>query len=122
MQTRIGTQLIIASGLVTALNIGALAWTSLRAYLAESLVAAGRRDDALPLVAKTADVSSSFGSWWTLRGMLHPDTAAESFPIGASLDPLRPLVACEAKPPPDKPADPLRAVLCEAARRVPVAR
>lgn len=95
---------------------------SLRAYVAESLVAGGRQADALPLVAKTADVSSSFGAWWTLRGLLHPDTAAESFPIGVSLDPLRPLVACEAKAPADKPADALRAALCDTARRVPVAR
>jgi hypothetical protein len=36
-----------------------------------------------------------------------------------AIDPLSPEVACEEKPVPETPADPIKKALCEAARRVP---
>jgi hypothetical protein len=39
--------------------------------------------------------------------------------MAIALDPLTPAVACEELAPPARPADPVRAALCDAARRVP---
>jgi hypothetical protein len=51
---------------------------------------------------------------------LHPDKDPEaSFRAGIALSPLDPAVACEEKTAPELPGDPIRAALCEAARRVP---
>ena len=54
MQTRIGTQLILASGLVTAITIGALAWTSLRAHHDAQMAELHRSVDQLSETIKAA--------------------------------------------------------------------
>ncbi len=93
---------------------------SIRCFLAAALLAQGDRAAAAPWVEKISDVHGRQGRWWSLHGLLFADRdAAQSFSYGVALDPLDPWVACEEKASPDLPADPLRAALCEAARRVP---
>jgi hypothetical protein len=94
--------------------------SSLRCFAAASLLASGDRNAAAPLVQKVDDIRGGFGRWWSLRGLLHPDKDPEaSFRAGIALSPLDPAVACEEKTAPELPGDPIRAALCEAARRVP---
>lgn len=102
---------------------------SIRCYLAASLIAAGDSANAAPLVEKVEDIHNRHGRWWSLHGLLHPgrpdhsDAASpsgdQSFALGLALDPLSPEVACEEKLAPELPKDPIRAAICEAARRVP---
>jgi hypothetical protein len=93
---------------------------SIRCFLAAALLAQGDRAGAAPWVEKISDVHGRQGRWWSLHGLLFADRdAAPSFAYGVALDPLDPWVACEEKAAPELPADPLRAALCEAARRVP---
>lgn len=93
---------------------------SLRCFLAAALLAQGDRAAAAPWVEKITDVHGGHGRWWSLHGLLFADRdAAQSFSYGVALDPLEPSVACEEKAAPELPADPIRAALCEAARRVP---
>jgi hypothetical protein len=93
---------------------------TVRCYLAEALVGVGDRQNATLLVEKVDDLHTRFGGWWSMHGLLHPEPEGDrSFALGIALDPLTPGVACEEKPIPDLPADPLRAALCEAARRLP---
>lgn len=93
----------------------------MRCYLAASLVAAGEKAGAAPFVEKVDDVHNRHGRWWSLHGLLHPDVERpdQAFSFGVALDPLASEVACEEKLAPELPKDPLRAALCEAARRVP---
>ena len=73
-------------------------------------------------VDKIEDVHNRFGRWFSMHGLLHPEPAADAeraFGLAIALDPLDRDVACEEKAAPDAPKDPLRAALCEAARRVP---
>jgi hypothetical protein len=93
-----------------------------RCGLAASLLATGERASAAQLVEKIEDVHNRFGRWWSLHGLLHPEPAAEAeraFGYGIAQDPLDRDVGCEEKAAPELPKDPLRAALCEAARRVP---
>jgi hypothetical protein len=94
---------------------------SVRCYLAASLVAAGDRENAAPFVKEVEDIHNRHGRWWSLHGLLHPDSAApdRAFGLGIALDPLSAEVACEEKLAPELPKDPIRAALCQAARRVP---
>jgi hypothetical protein len=93
---------------------------SIRCFLAAALLAQGDRAAAAPWVEKISDVHGRQGRWWSLHGLLFADQdAAQSFSYGVALDPLDPWVACEEKAAPELPADPRRAALCEAARRVP---
>jgi hypothetical protein len=93
---------------------------SIRCYLAAALLAKGDREGAGTWVDKPEDIHGHFGRWWSLHGLLRPaDDAPRSFALGVSFDPLEPPVACEEKILPDLPGDPIRAALCEAARRVP---
>jgi hypothetical protein len=93
---------------------------SIRCFLAAALLAQGDRTAAAPWVEKINDVHGGQGRWWSLHGLLFADRdAAQSFSYGVALDPLDPPVACEEKAAPELPADPIRAALCEAARRVP---
>ncbi|MEZ4313981.1 MAG: hypothetical protein R3F14_38660 [Polyangiaceae bacterium] len=100
----------------------AVPWESaVRCHLASSLLAAGDTANAKPLVAHPEEVHGHSGRYWTLHAFLHP--APEGDPrasfLGIALDPLSPEVACEEKPAPDLPTDPLRQALCQAARRIP---
>ncbi len=93
---------------------------SIRGYLAAALLAKGDREAAARWVAKPDDIHGHFGRWWSLHGLLHPEKdPAQAFSLGISFDPFEPPVACEEKILPDLPGDPIRAALCEAARRVP---
>jgi hypothetical protein len=95
--------------------------STVRCFLAASLVAAGDQANAAPFVEKPEDIHNKHGRWWSLHGLLNPDPSGSerAFALGLSLDPLTPEVACEEKPAPELPKDPLRAAICEAARRVP---
>jgi tetratricopeptide (TPR) repeat protein len=94
---------------------------SLRCALAASLLAYGRRESALPLVEDPAEVHDRVGRFFSLHGLLHPDAPDpdRAFRLAIALDPLAPPVACEEKAAPERPIDPLRAALCDAARRRP---
>jgi hypothetical protein len=93
---------------------------SLRCYLAATLLAQGYRDNAAALVEKVEDIHGGYGRWWSLHGLLtHGDDAETSFTRGVAIDPLDPNVACEEKSSPDLPKDPVRAAICEMARRAP---
>lgn len=94
---------------------------TVRCYLAASLVATGDTMNAAPFVEAIEDVHNRTGRWWSLHGLLHPgtDSGDRAFGIGIAHDPLTPEIACEEKPAPGLPKDPIRAALCEAARRVP---
>jgi hypothetical protein len=95
---------------------------SVRCYLAAAMLGDGDRAGAALLVDKTEDLHNQFGRWWSLHGLLHPeplDKAQAAFGYGIALDPVTPQVTCEEKTAPELPADPLRAALCEMARRMP---
>jgi hypothetical protein len=95
---------------------------SVRCWLAAALLGTGDRANAAMLVDKVEDVHSRFGRWWSLHGLLHPEPVADAdraFGFGISLDPLDRDVGCEEKTAPEAPRDPLRAAICEAARRAP---
>lgn len=93
---------------------------SIRCFLAAALLAQGDRTGAALWVERINDVHGRHGRWWSLHGLLFADRdAAQSFSYGVALDPLEPSVACEEKAAAELPTDPLRAALCEAARRVP---
>jgi hypothetical protein len=95
---------------------------SVRCWLAAQLVATGDRANAAMFVDKVDDVHNKYGRWWSLHGLLHPEPAADAdraFGYAIALDPLDADVGCEEKAAPALPMDPLRAALCEAARRVP---
>ncbi len=94
---------------------------NVRCALAESLLAMNDKQNAAPLVQRIEDVHYRVGRWHSLNGLLHPDTTDPDRPFrwGISLDPIEPLVACEEKLPPELPKDPIRAAICEMARRVP---
>ncbi|MCC6555358.1 MAG: hypothetical protein IT372_20545 [Polyangiaceae bacterium] len=93
---------------------------SVRCYLAAALLASGERGSAAPLVEKAEDVYGRYGRWWSLHGLLHGgDDPAQAFSNALAVDPLDPFVACEEKLAPELPRDPIRAAICEAARRVP---
>lgn len=95
--------------------------STVRCYLAGSLLAAGDAANAAPFVETIEDVHNRTGRWWSLHGLLHPgaDGGERSFGIGIAHHPLAPEIACEEKAAPALPKDPIRAALCEAARRVP---
>lgn len=95
---------------------------AIRCWFAAARVAEGDRANAAPLVEKIEDVHSPFGRWWSMHGLLHPEppeAADKAFSLAIALDPMTPEVACEEKVAPELPKDPLRAAICEAARRVP---
>ncbi|MBK9262520.1 MAG: hypothetical protein IPM54_22285 [Polyangiaceae bacterium] len=94
---------------------------NVRCALAESFVAMGEKQNAASLVERIEDVHYRVGRWHSLRGLLFPDASDvdRQFRMGISLDPMEPLVACEEKTSPELPKDPLRAAICEMARRVP---
>lgn len=94
---------------------------NVRCALAESLVAMGDKSKATALVEKIEDVHYRVGRWHSLHALLFPDApdVERQFQMGISLDPMEPLVSCEEKPAPELPKDPLRAAICEMARRVP---
>ncbi|AKT36098.1 hypothetical protein [Chondromyces crocatus] len=93
-----------------------------RSGLTAALLAAGERGSALPLVEKVEDVHNRVARWWTLHGLLHGGDGPEAdraYANGIALDPLDAKVACEEKLAPELPRDPLRAGICEMARRTP---
>jgi hypothetical protein len=93
---------------------------SIRCGLAAELLAVGDRADASMLVEKVEDIHGRHGRWWSLHGLLHPEPdEGRSFSFAIALDPLDREVGCEEKAAPDLPKDPIRAAICEAARRVP---
>jgi len=95
---------------------------SVRCFMAAALLGSGDRANALPLVDKVDELHNRFGRWWSLHGLLRPEPVAEAdraFGFGIALDPMSQWVACEEKPAPELPADPIRKAICEMARRVP---
>jgi hypothetical protein len=95
---------------------------SVRCWLAAELLGTNDRANASLLVDKIDEVHTRFGRWWSLHGLLHPEPVAEAeraFGLGIALDPLDRDVGCEEKAAPELPKDPIRAAICEAARRVP---
>lgn len=93
---------------------------SIRCALAAALLAGGDRAAAAVQVEKVEDVHTRYGRWWSLHGLLFPDREPDrAFSLGITLDPLEPAVSCEEKSAPALPGDPIRAAICEAARRVP---
>ncbi len=94
---------------------------SVRCHLAGALVAGGETESAKALVAKPDEVHGRHGRYWSLHGLLipPPDGDARAFFLGVAQDPLSPEVACEEKPAPETPSDPIKKALCEAARRIP---
>jgi hypothetical protein len=96
---------------------------TLRCLLAASLMASDQRPSAAALVAEPKEVHGRFGRWWSLHGLFNPGRTSPGgvspFELGIGIDPLDPTVGCEEKTGTELPVDPLRAALCEAARRVP---
>ncbi len=94
---------------------------SVRCSLSAALLGSGDTQNAKNLVAKPEEVHGRHGRYWTLHGLLVPPPEGEprAFLLGLAHDPLNPDVACEEKAAPETPADPLKKLLCEAARRVP---
>lgn len=94
---------------------------NVRCALAESLVAMKETERARTLVEKIDDVHYRVGRWHSLHALLFPDApdVERQFQMGLSLDPMEPMVSCEEKPAPELPKDPLRAAICEMARRAP---
>ncbi len=90
-----------------------------RAGLASSLRTLGDLEGARAVVANEKDVRMGGARWWSLRGVLVEGEAARGSAAALARDPLEPSVACEEKKPPELPADPVRAAVCQAARRVP---
>jgi hypothetical protein len=95
--------------------------SSVRCHLAESLLAMGDKQNAAQLVERIEDVHGRYGRWFSLNGFLHPDPVDpdKPFRLALALDPLDPFVSCEEKLAPELPQNPLRAAICEAARRAP---
>jgi hypothetical protein len=94
---------------------------SARWLLGRALELAGRREEGEPLVADPADVTSSYGPWWAMRGRWvrskgDEAEAAHSFFQAVAADPLDPEGACEAVDPRGRPSAPSGTPLCEAAR------
>jgi hypothetical protein len=96
---------------------------SVRWLRARAMEAAGRREEAKPLVADPKQVLSSYGPWWAVRGRwsrLAGDepTATASFIEAVAADPFGAEGACESVDPGTAPADatPAKAALCDAAR------
>jgi peptidase MA superfamily protein len=90
------------------------------ALRARALEAAGRRGESEPLVADPAEVESSYGPWWALRGRTErargdEGAAKASFLEALAADPFAPEAACESTDA-SEPDDPALAPLCDAAR------
>jgi hypothetical protein len=86
-----------------------------------ALEMAGRRAEGEPLVADPADVLSSYGPWWAMRGRWarsRGDEAAalRSFVEAVAADPIDPESACEAVEPSASPPEASGVPLCAAAR------
>jgi hypothetical protein len=94
----------------------------IRAYFAESLLYDKNPNDAAELVGDAAKIHGNVGRWWSLNGRLalqEEDAKQRAFDIAVAHDPLDPWVGCQELAPPEKPTDPLRAALCDAARKAP---
>ncbi len=90
-----------------------------RAGLAASLMATGDREYAREVVAEPEAVRNGTGRWWSLRSVLVEDDAQRSAEAAVARDPLDPAVACMELAPPERPEDPVRAAICDMARRAP---
>lgn len=98
----------------------AVPWeASVRCYLTAALLAGDQTEAAKHYVEKPDDIHGRSGRYWSLHGLLHPQSEPRAYTLAIALDPLDPEIACEEKPSPQTPADPLRKALCEAARRIP---
>jgi hypothetical protein len=97
---------------------------SLRWLRGRLLEETGRRGEGEWLVSDPADVQTSFGPWWALRGRwasLRGDarTAGESFGAAVAVDPLAPEAACGVVRASDPPLPTADLALCAAARAYP---
>lgn len=90
-----------------------------RAGLAASYLALDDRDAAREVVADPGAVRNGTGRWWSLRSVLIEEDSSRSADAAVARDPLDPAVACVEMAPPDRPADPIRAAICDMARRAP---
>jgi len=91
---------------------------------ARALEGAGRRDEGAALVADPSQVVSSYAPWWAVRGRWarmagDAGTAEASFTEAVSADPFDVEGACETTDD-ASPADPVKALLCAAARAAKV--
>jgi hypothetical protein len=96
---------------------------SLRWLRGRALEAVGRQEAGAWLVSDPAEVASSFGPWWAMRGRwalpAEPHVAAESFGEAVSVDPLDPESACGTIDPLGAPTQWSDATLCAASRLYP---
>lgn len=90
-----------------------------RAGLAASLLVLGERDAAREIVADVGAVRHPTARWWSLRGALVEEGAEQAQAAAVGRDPLDPPVACLELEPPERPADPVRAAICDMARAAP---
>jgi hypothetical protein len=94
---------------------------SVRWLRARALEMAGKREQGEALVGDPRQLLSSYGPWWALRGRwarLRGDEgeAAASFVEAVAADPLDAEAACETVDGQQRPSDPEKAALCDAAR------
>jgi hypothetical protein len=97
---------------------------SLRWLRGRALEDAGRREEGAWLVADPADVVSSFGPWWAMRGrwsLVRGDetSGAESLLEAVGADPFEPEAACGTLEPGAPPSPTSDGALCAAARAYP---
>ena len=97
---------------------------SIRWLRARALEDTGDRASGASLLADPADVLSSYGPWWAIRGRwarIRADEpmAAASFIEAVGADPFDPEAACETLDPSGAPLDTAGRNLCEAARNHP---
>lgn len=90
-----------------------------RAGVAASHVALDARDAAREVVADLEAVRMGTGRWWSLRSVLVEEDAQRSSDAAVARDPLDPAIACQELAAPERPADPVRAAICDMARRAP---
>jgi hypothetical protein len=90
-----------------------------RAGLTASLLALGEHDAAREVIAPVEVVRHPTGRWWSLRAALLDEGAEQAAAAAVARDPLAPPVACVELEPPERPADPVRATICDMARAAP---
>jgi hypothetical protein len=94
---------------------------SLRSLRAHALDAAGRTEEARPLLADPNELPASYGPWWAIRGRLarargEENVADPSFVESVAADPFGPEGVCEGITKDSTPTDPKQRPLCDAAR------
>ena len=96
----------------------------IRSQLAKALLGLKRDADAFSQVESVEPSVAPNAQAWAIRGWLLSERgdakgALASFAKALSMSPWDPMVACEMLPAPQLPAEPIRADLCDAARKWP---